>query len=105
MTHLIDLSGSWSLAAEGQPEGLTIALPGDVHSALQAQDIIPDPYFGKNEELVQWVAHKDWTVSRRFDLPMGVVEGDWYLDLDYVDTVATFRINGEMVLEDRKSVV
>ncbi|MCV3764371.1 beta-mannosidase [Rhizobium sp. TRM95796] len=97
MTHLIDLSGSWSLAAEGQPEGLTIALPGDVHSALQAQDIIPDPYFGKNEELVQWVAHKDWTVSRRFDLPMGVVEGDWYLDLDYVDTVATIRVNGIVV--------
>jgi beta-mannosidase len=99
MTHLIDLSGSWTLSAEGQPEGLAITLPGDVHSALQAQGVIPDPYFGKNEDVAQWVAHKDWTVTRRFDLPMGAVDGDWYLDLDYVDTVATIRVNGKVVAE------
>lgn len=95
----IDLSGTWSLASEGQPPDLSITLPGDVHSALQARGVIPDPYFGANEAKVQWVAERDWTVSRTFRLEREHMEGHWYLDLDFVDTVATVRINGQVVLE------
>lgn len=99
-TTQIDLGGTWSLASEGQPDGLTIAIPGDVHSALERQGVIPDPYFGANEARVQWVAHQDWALSRTFHLDAADLhDGNWYLDLDFVDTVATFRVNGEMVLE------
>jgi beta-mannosidase len=99
----IDLSGVWALgshdqrAGVNQREDLTIALPGDVHSALQAQAVIPDPYFGRNEADVQWVAHRDWVLTRDFQLDDAA--GHWYLDLDFVDTVATVRINGSVVLE------
>src|SRR5262245_47039032 len=98
-TTQIDLGGVWSLVSEGQPAGLTITSPGDVHSALQGQGIIPDPYFGANEAKVQWVAHQDWRLARTFALAPDDLDGRWYLDLDYVDTVATVRVNGEMVLE------
>ncbi|MCB1444405.1 MAG: glycoside hydrolase family 2 protein [Rhizobiaceae bacterium] len=95
----IDLGGAWSLAAEGQLSDLTITIPGDVHSALERQGVIPDPYFGANEAKVQWVAQRDWTLSRSFHLDAADLGGSWFLDLDYVDTVATFRVNGEIVLE------
>lgn len=95
----IDLGGVWSLASEGQRPDLRIAIPGDVHSALEGQGVIPDPYFGANEAKVQWVAYQDWTLARGFRLEADDLDGNWYLDLDYVDTVATIRINGEMVLE------
>jgi len=98
-TTQIDLGGVWSLASEGQSPDLSITIPGDVHSALQAQGVIPDPYFGKNEAQVQWVAHQDWKLTRSFQLDVADVRGSWYLDLDFVDTVATIRVNGEMVLE------
>ena len=98
-TAQIDLRGVWSLGSDGQPPGLTITIPGDVHSALEQQGIIPDPYFGANEAAVQWVAYQDWAITRTFELEAGDLDGRWYLDLDYVDTVATFRINGEMALE------
>ena len=98
-TTQIDLGGVWSLVSEGQRSGLTITIPGDVHSALQGQGVIPDPYFGANEAKVQWVAHQDWTIARTFLLEACDLDGSWYLDLDYVDTVATVRVNGEMVLE------
>ncbi|EPX61672.1 Beta-mannosidase [Cystobacter fuscus DSM 2262] len=98
-TTQIDLGGVWSLDAEGQRPALKITLPGDVHSALQEQGIIPDPYFGKNEAEVQWVAHEDWRLSRSFRLDASDLDGRWYLDLDFVDTVATVRVNGERVLE------
>ena len=95
----IDLAGVWTLSAEGQRPDLTISIPGDVHSALQAQGVIPDPYFGANEAEVQWVAYRDWKLSRTFRLEASDLTGNWYLDLDFVDTVATIRVNGEMVLE------
>ncbi|MGR6430535.1 glycosyl hydrolase 2 galactose-binding domain-containing protein [Rhizobium sp. PAMB 3174] len=91
----VDLAGEWRLS-DGE-HAVAISLPGDVHSALQAAGVIPDPYAGRNEEVVQWVAHRDWTLERSFTLDD--VDGDWYLDVDYLDTVATVTVNGVVVLE------
>lgn len=93
----IDLAGPWQLTSPGSDHQAEIQIPGDVHSALQAAGIIVDPYVGRNEEVVQWVAHRDWVLQRRFVL--GEVDGDWYLDIDSLDTVATVTINDTVVLE------
>jgi beta-mannosidase len=95
-TSSINLSGSWQLASAEGEVTTSIALPGDVHTALHAAELIPDPYFGRNEEQVQWVAHRDWVLERSFQLDDA--EGDWYLDIDYLDTVASVFINGFVVL-------
>lgn len=47
----IDLSGDWLLAAADNSHALTIALPGDVHSALQRAGIIADPYRGRTRPM------------------------------------------------------
>ncbi|NNU65765.1 glycoside hydrolase family 2 protein [Rhizobium sp. WYCCWR 11152] len=93
----IDLSGSWQLASVDGEIRTAIMLPGDVHTALHRAGLIPDPYFGRNEEKVQWVAEREWAVERSFTLPE--VEGDWYLDIDYLDTVASVHVNGFLALE------
>ncbi|WFU89377.1 glycoside hydrolase family 2 protein [Rhizobium sp. CC1099] len=95
-TSSIDLSGSWQLASAEGEVTTSITLPGDLHTALHAAELIPDPYFGRNEEQVQWVAHRDWVLERSFQLDDA--EGDWYLDIDYLDTVASVFINGFVVL-------
>ncbi|MDQ0453850.1 beta-mannosidase [Rhizobium paknamense] len=96
MPNDLDLSGRWGLATTGGDHSCEIPLPGDVHSALHAAGIIPDPYFGRNEEVVQWVAHEDWVLTRTFSLDH--VDGGWYLDVDNLDTVAVVFINGIPVL-------
>ena len=63
----LDLAARWQLASSDKSHATTIAMPGDVHSALQAGGVIADPYFGRNEDDVQWVAHKDWVLERTFD--------------------------------------
>ncbi|QKK23471.1 beta-mannosidase [Rhizobium hidalgonense] len=93
----IDLSGSWQLTSVDGEIKSVITLPGDVHTALHRAGLIPDPYFGRNEEKVQWVAEREWAVERSFALQE--VEGDWYLDIDYLDTVATVHVNGFLALE------
>ncbi len=50
----LGLSGPWRLATSAGEHACTITIPGDVQSALHAANIIADPYFGRNEEQVEW---------------------------------------------------
>jgi len=93
---VINLHGEWRLASVDGEHEAVIALPGDVHSALHAAGRIPDPYLGRNEELVQWVAERDWMIERRVVVPD--ISGTWYLDIDYLDTVAVVFVNDLPVL-------
>ena len=93
---VIDLHGEWRLACADGAHEAAITLPGDVHSALHAAGLIPDPYFGRNEEVVQWVAERDWVIERRIVVPD--ISGSWYLDIDYLDTVAVVFVNDVPVL-------
>jgi beta-mannosidase len=74
------------------------AVPGDVHSALIKAGVIPDPYIGKNELLCRWVADEEWVATREFTLAE-VDDGPYCLDIDYLDTVATVKLNDFEVLK------
>lgn len=58
------LSGKWILSGAGK--NLEALIPGDFHSALLEAGLIPDPYFGKNEQEVLWLNREDWTIERDF---------------------------------------
>ena len=95
----IDLAGDWALA-DGEGEHAAImALPGDVHSALHAVGLIPDPYFGRNEYALRWVTERDWELSREVMLDDPAMD----LVVEGLDTVAEIRVNGEMVLHTANS--
>lgn len=92
----LDISGTWQLAEAGGDRRSAMRVPGDVHTALKEAGIIPDPYVGRNEDQVQWVAEREWVIERQFviDDP----DGNWYLDITYLDTVAVVFINDVPVL-------
>jgi beta-mannosidase len=94
----VDLSGIWRVAAEGFPP-VDMAVPGDVHSALEKAGVIPDPYYGRNEFKLRHLAEKEWVLTRSFDLGAAADEGRWYLDIDYLDTVASVFLNDVEVLK------
>ncbi|KQV34686.1 MULTISPECIES: glycoside hydrolase family 2 protein [unclassified Rhizobium] len=98
-TVALDLSGTWQLASTDKSHALTAAIPGDVHSALQTAGVIADPYAGRNENDVQWVAHKDWVLERGFTLDASDLAGSWYLDIESLDTVAEVYVNDALVLQ------
>ena len=93
---MIDLAGSWDIKSADGKHKAPYAVPGDVHSSLIAAGIIPDPYIGRNEYDVRWVAEQDWIATREFEWDG---EGQWNLDIDYLDTVAEVKINGKSVLK------
>lgn len=93
----IDLSGIWQLCALEGGHAAPMAVPGDVHSALLAAGIIPDPYVGRNEGGVRWVAEVDWAMERTFLVQPDMLEAAWYLDIGSIDTVASVYVNGKLV--------
>ncbi len=96
----LDLSGVFSLSSPDRPDiAVEIALPGDVHTALLAAGIIPDPYFGTNEMDVMWVNKTRWTVTRAFDVPAGMTGGHLTLTLENVDCIATVFLNDAPVAD------
>ena len=99
MQIAVDLAGVWQLAEIEGDHTAPMGVPGDVISALHDAGAIADPYWGRNEYGCRWIAQRDWTITRSFDLPDTDPGAGWYLDLTYLDTVATVRINGTVVLE------
>jgi beta-mannosidase len=95
---MLDLSGTWRLHNAARNITVDYPVPGDVHSALIAAGQIPDPYKGTNELAVRWVADEEWVATREFTLD-AIGEGEYHLDIDYLDTVATVTVNGVKVLE------
>lgn len=109
MKH-ISLSGSWNLTALSDSElpeslsskndnplfaGLSQAIPGDVHTTLLENSIIPDPYWKKNELDVQWVGRTDWCMERTVIVPESFLKGEQFISLDGADTFVRVFVNGK----------
>ena len=92
----------WRLAHTGGPcpagsIDLAATVPGVVHHDLLAAGIIADPYLDANEELQHWVGESDW----EYRTTLAIESGDHdRVDLvfDGLDTIATVRLDGEVVL-------
>ncbi|MGL4985757.1 MAG: glycoside hydrolase family 2 protein, partial [Treponemataceae bacterium] len=105
---IFDLSGQWKL----YPKNITdvpasyrsklknpvvMDFPGDVHSALIANNIIPDPYYGKNELDIQWVGQIDWVAEKEAFVPKTFLAGKQYIVLEMADTFVEVFINDKSV--------
>jgi beta-mannosidase len=91
----VDLAGAWTLTDTHGDFRCDIVLPCDGITALHAAGHIPDPYWGRNEYDLRWIGERDWVVTRDVTL----TETDVDLVISGIDTVATLRWNGQVVLQ------
>jgi beta-mannosidase len=89
------LEGTWTLRKLSEAEGLPMAIPGDLISALVEAGKAPDPYYDRNELDLQWVGREDWEISRSVELsPEFLSRERVLLEFETLDTVAEVRVNG-----------
>ncbi len=98
LMNTLNLAGTWQLSCAARKITVDYPVPGDVHSALIAAGQIPHPYKGTNELACRWVADEEWVATREFELEK-VEDGEYHLDIDYLDTVATVKVNDVEVLK------
>lgn len=99
------LNGNWLLSCKQKEiENVVIRIPGDVHSALLENNLIPDPYYNTNENVSHWIHLQSWEITRDFTLDSSInPESDEYhsinLTFTYLDTLSTVYINEHEVLK------
>lgn len=93
-----DLRGSWKMNEVGKSKTYAAAIPGDNYSALVKAKELPDPYFGTNEKVIQWVKDLDWVFSKEFTLTKAFLsQSNICLNIESLDTIAEVRINDKLI--------
>ncbi|XP_077587107.1 beta-mannosidase isoform X2 [Stigmatopora nigra] len=92
------LDGEWKLWNSNKSVSLPAQVPGCVHTALQQQGFIKDPYFRYNDLLYEWISLENWTYATMFVVSKEMrSKQKVLLVLEGVDTAASVWLNGESV--------
>ncbi|MEY3678986.1 MAG: hypothetical protein RI924_1127 [Bacteroidota bacterium] len=95
----ISLIRNWNFRQADQDKAYPATVPGTVHTDLLQQELIPDPFFGENEQKVQWVEQKSWIYETRFDVPVNeLAKSKQELVFEGLDTYARVYLNGKEIL-------
>lgn len=72
-------------------------VPGCIHTDLMANGIIPDPFYGANEDSVQWVSQREWVYRTTF--LKKALRGEYFdLEFDGLQCYADVVLNGDTIL-------
>ncbi|OJJ51766.1 hypothetical protein ASPZODRAFT_127897 [Penicilliopsis zonata CBS 506.65] len=75
------------------------SVPSVVHQDLIANKKLEDPFIGFNELKARWVNEKSWTYRNIFQKPAVPAESSIALVFDGLDTFATVKLDGKVILE------
>ena len=93
------LHTNWTFCQVGDTLWSDAKVPGTVHQDLLNHNRIPNPFYGMNEEAVQWVENEDWMYRTSF--VVGEQQLSRYvavLEMDGLDTYADVFLNGALIL-------
>lgn len=94
----IRLDKGWEFSQSGKGEWRAATVPGTVHQDLIDHGKLPDPFYGKNEEKVQWVENEDWTYRTSFEVTDEQLARDAaVLNFEGLDTYADIYLNGSLL--------
>lgn len=93
------LHSDWTFCQVGDTLWSDAKVPGTIHQDLFNHNRIPNPFYGMNEEAVQWVENEDWMYRTSFVVTEEQLNRDAaVLELDGLDTYADVFLNGALIL-------
>lgn len=91
---------TWEIQHPITQQWLPLGERGSVQEALYKQGILPDPFYGENEKLYQWIEEHQWHVRSRFFLTEALFNAAQVeLVFPCIDTYASIFINKQKILE------
>ncbi|MEY3498345.1 MAG: hypothetical protein RL308_14 [Bacteroidota bacterium] len=96
----VDLKDNWQFRQEGTAKWNTAKVPGEVHTDLLNNKMIPDPFYRDNEKKLKWIEKKNWEYKTSFSLTTATLKLK-YIELvfDGLDTYAKVYLNDKLVLK------
>ena len=94
------LKNGWQFRQEKTVKWNAATVPGEVHTDLLNNKLIPDPFFRDNEKKLQWIEKKNWEYKTSFQVtPEALKKKNAALVFDGLDTYATVYLNGKLILK------
>jgi len=95
----LELNQNWQFKQASTEEWLPANIPGCVHTALLENGIIDDPFFGDNEQELQWIGKSDWEYKTVFFADDILLENEHVeLVFEGLDTYAKVFLNDSLIL-------
>ena len=87
----------WDFEYNG--DWLKANVPGNNFSDLLDQNVIPDPFYGTNEDSVQWVSEREWVYRSNFKLSKDFLVKDKHEIIFHgLDTYSSVYLNDSLIL-------
>ena len=97
-TIQIELTKNWEFSQATKEEWRAAVVPGTIHQDLITHEMLPDPFYGLNEEKIQWVETVDWEYKTSFTLTEKELSYDGAeLFFEGLDTYADVYLNGSLL--------
>ncbi len=99
-SEIIDLCPNWKFSEAHQDNWQKAVVPGSIHQDLLRLNQLPDPFYGMNEQKIQWVEDRDWEYRTHFNLtPEQLKYQGALLEFEGLDTYADVYLNGSLILQ------
>ena len=92
------LNDGWQFTEAGKEQWFPAEVPGVVHTDLQRNGLIPDPFRNFNVDSIQWVEDRDWSYQRTLVVRQSDLKNE-YIDLVFngLDTYAEVSLNDSVI--------
>jgi len=99
-TITMPINTGWQFHEKDEAAWHPAKVPGEVHTDLLANKLIPDPFYRNNEKKVQWIEKVDWEYKTTFE-PASLLLNKKNIELvfDGLDTYADVYLNGKLLLQ------
>ena len=95
-----ELDKNWQFSQAGRNDNHKATVPGVVQTDLLNNKLIEDPFFGINEQKLQWIGETDWVYKTTFTADKDLLENE-HIEIVFMglDTYADVYLNGKPVLK------
>jgi beta-mannosidase len=115
-SEVLQLNDGWQFAQANNPDQskdsestslwYDAEVPGSVQRDLIRHGVLPDPYYGTNEKLIQWVEDKDWDFRKTFMVTAEQLQYNGAeIFFEGLDTHADIFLNGSRILRTENMFV
>ncbi len=94
-----EINNNWQFNQNGDDKWYPALVPGQIHTDLLENKLIDDPYFGINEQNLQWIGEKNWNYKTTFNVSEEILNRkNVELLFKGLDTYADVFLNGVKIL-------
>ena len=94
------LQSTWQFKKQNSEKWHPAEVPGTVHTDLYNNELIPDPFYGENEQELQWIEKENWEYKTVFDLSDSIFnKNNIQLCFKGLDTYADVYLNDSLILK------